>query len=73
MVNKFVRDNAYQLLVVVFMAGVMYSNIHDMGKEIEALEIKQKADNQILQDRLSKKIKIINILDKRVDALEKCN
>jgi hypothetical protein len=58
---EFLRNNALQLLGLVFAAGIAYSELRALHHEVDTIEI-----------RLGKKITKINKLEKRINDLEKC-
>lgn len=58
----FIKNNAIQIIIGVFMLGGIYARFLIMEQEIE-----------IIDKRLNKKVKIIKELDNRIHELEKCN
>lgn len=58
----FIKNNAIQIIIGVFMLGGIYARFLIMEQEIE-----------IIDQRLNKKVKIIKELDNRIHELEKCN
>lgn len=55
MINDFLKDNVKWLLTVVFSAGLLYGEIQNFRS---------------VEERLSKKIKIISSLQKDINNLE---
>jgi hypothetical protein len=60
--QEYVRKNLIHILTLIFLAGMAYAEFKIMQMEIGTIE-----------DRLDKKIKIINDLEDRIIELEKCN
>jgi hypothetical protein len=60
--QEYVRKNLIHILTLIFLAGMAYAEFKIMQMEIDTIE-----------DRLDKKIKIINNLEDRIIELEKCN
>jgi hypothetical protein len=60
--QEYVRKNLIHILTLIFLAGMAYAEFKIMQMEIDTIE-----------DRLGKKIKIINDLEDRIIELEKCN
>lgn len=60
--QEYVRKNFIHILTLIFLAGMAYAEFKIMQLEIDTIE-----------DRLDKKIKIINDLEDRIIELEKCN
>jgi len=60
--QEYVRKNLIHILTLIFLAGMAYAEFKIMQMEINTIE-----------DRLDKKIKIINDLEDRIIELEKCN
>lgn len=60
--QEYVRKNLIHILTLIFLAGMAYAEFKIMQMEIDTIE-----------DRLDKKIKIINDLEDRIIELEKCN
>jgi flagellar biosynthesis chaperone FliJ len=56
----YLKDNLAQIIGLIFLAGMAYSEFRIMQMEITTIE-----------HRLDKKIKLINELEKRIDKLEK--
>ena len=59
--QEYVRKNLSHVLTLIFLAGMAYAEFKIMQMEIDTIE-----------DRLNKKIKIINDLEDRIIELEKC-
>ena len=59
--QEYVRKNLIHILTLIFLAGMAYAEFKIMQMEIDTIE-----------DRLNKKIKIINDLEDRIIELEKC-
>ena len=59
--QEYVRKNLIHILTLIFLAGMAYAEFKIMQLEIDTIE-----------DRLDKKIKIINDLEDRIIELEKC-
>jgi hypothetical protein len=59
--QEYVRKNLIHVLTLIFLAGMAYAEFKIMQMEIDTIE-----------DRLNKKIKIINDLEDRIIELEKC-
>lgn len=59
--QEYVRKNLIHILTLIFLAGMAYAEFKIMQMEINTIE-----------DRLDKKIKIINDLEDRIIELEKC-
>ena len=60
--QEYVRKNLIHILTLIFLAGMAYAEFKIMQMEIDTIE-----------ERLEKKIKIINDLEDRIIELEKCN
>lgn len=58
----FIKNNAIQIIIGVFMIGGIYARFLIMEQDI-----------QIIDKRLDKKVTIIKELDNRIHELEKCN
>jgi hypothetical protein len=59
--QEYVRKNLIHVLTLIFLAGMAYAEFKIMQMEIDTIE-----------ERLDKKIKIINNLEDRIIELEKC-
>ena len=59
--QEYVRKNLIHVLTVSVLAGMAYAEFKIMQMEIDTIE-----------ERLDKKIKIINNLEDRIIELEKC-
>jgi len=59
--QEYVRKNLIHVLTLIFLAGMAYAEFKIMQMEIDTIE-----------ERLDKKIKIINDLEDRIIELEKC-
>jgi|TARA_R110001592_G_scaffold234108_2_gene491711 hypothetical protein len=59
--KDYLKDNMVHIIALVFLAGMAYAEFKIMQMEIDTIE-----------DRLDKKIKIINELEERIIELEKC-
>jgi hypothetical protein len=59
--QEYVRKNLIHILTLIFLAGMAYAEFKIMQMEIDTIE-----------ERLDKKIKIINNLEDRIIELEKC-
>tara|TARA_R110000822_G_scaffold302649_2_gene427009 strand:- start:72980 stop:73219 length:240 start_codon:yes stop_codon:yes gene_type:complete len=77
-INDFIKDNAKWLITLVFLAGGAFNKMETTQNKLEALE----TELTIVEERLGKKIKVINEfkaetndLENRVIVLEttKCN
>jgi flagellar biosynthesis chaperone FliJ len=61
--QNYLKDNLVHIIALIFLAGMAYAEFRIMQMEIETIE-----------QRLDKKIKIINALEERIDNLENnCN
>jgi len=61
--QSYLKDNLVHIIALIFLAGMAYAEFRIMQMEIETIE-----------QRLDKKIKIINALEERIDNLENnCN
>lgn len=61
--QSYLKDNLVHIIALIFLAGMAYAEFRIMQMEIETIE-----------QRLDKKIKIINALEERIDKLENnCN
>lgn len=60
--QDYVKKNLIHILTLIFLAGMAYAEFKIMQMEIDTIE-----------NRLDKKIKIINDLEERIIDLEKCN
>lgn len=58
--QNYLKDNITNIVILIFVAGGLYSEFRMMKAQLENIE-----------ERLDKKIKIINELDKRLDKLER--
>lgn len=73
--NKFediIKNHWIQFVGLIFMAGGAWSRFVIMEHDVAAMEEKMQIEIKVLEERLNKKIKLINQLDKRIDKLEKC-
>ena len=59
--QEYVQKNFIHILTLIFLAGMAYAEFKIMQMEIDTIE-----------ERLDKKIKIINELEDRIIDLEKC-
>jgi flagellar biosynthesis chaperone FliJ len=57
--QSYLKDNMVHIITLIFLAGMAYAEFRIMQMEIETIE-----------QRLDKKIKIINGLEERIDKLE---
>ncbi len=57
--QSYLKDNLVHIIALIFLAGMAYAEFRIMQMEIETIE-----------QRLDKKIKIINALEERIDNLE---
>lgn len=57
--QSYLKDNLVHIITLIFLAGMAYAEFRIMQMEIETIE-----------QRLDKKIKIINALEERIDNLE---
>lgn len=57
--QNYLKDNLVHIIALIFLAGMAYAEFRIMQMEIETIE-----------QRLDKKIKIINALEERIDYLE---
>ena len=57
--QNYLKDNLVHIIALIFLAGMAYAEFRIMQMEIETIE-----------QRLDKKIKIINALEERIDNLE---
>ena len=57
--QSYLKDNLVHIITLIFLAGMAYAEFRIMQMEIETIE-----------QRLDKKIKIINALEERIDYLE---
>jgi len=57
--QNYLKDNMIHIITLIFLAGMAYAEFRIMQMEIETIE-----------QRLDKKIKIINALEERIDNLE---
>ena len=57
--QNYLKDNLVHIITLIFLAGMAYAEFRIMQMEIETIE-----------QRLDKKIKIINALEERIDNLE---
>jgi|TARA_R110001592_G_C13133586_1_gene746764 cell division protein FtsB len=57
--QSYLKDNMVHIITLIFLAGMGYAEFRIMQMEIETIE-----------QRLDKKIKIINALEERIDYLE---
>lgn len=61
--QSYLKNNMVHIITLIFLAGMAYAEFRIMQMEIETIE-----------QRLDKKIKIINALEERIDDLEdNCN
>ena len=61
--QNYLKNNMVHIITLIFLAGMAYAEFRIMQMEIETIE-----------QRLDKKIKIINALEERIDNLEdNCN
>lgn len=61
--QNYLKNNMVHIITLIFLAGMAYAEFRIMQMEIETIE-----------QRLDKKIKIINALEERIDDLEdNCN
>jgi hypothetical protein len=58
--QSYLKDNITNIVILIFVTGGLYSEFRMMKAQLENIE-----------ERLDKKIKIINELDKRLDKLER--
>lgn len=83
MVTSFMKNHIVQLIGLVFLAGAFYARFLILEQEVsnlkdqldiknESLEEKLELEINIIDDRLSKKIKLLNELDDRLDRIERC-
>jgi hypothetical protein len=57
--QNYLKNNMAHIITLIFLAGMAYAEFRIMQMEIETIE-----------QRLDKKIKIINALEERIDYLE---
>tara|TARA_B100001094_G_C17831193_1_gene623290 strand:+ start:146 stop:334 length:189 start_codon:yes stop_codon:yes gene_type:complete len=57
--QNYLKNNMAHIITLIFLAGMAYAEFRIMQMEIETIE-----------QRLDKKIKIINGLEERIDKLE---
>jgi cell division protein FtsB len=57
--QSYLKDNLVHIITLIFLAGMAYAEFRIMQMEIETID-----------QRLDKKIKIINALEERIDNLE---
>ena len=57
--QNYLKNNMAHIITLIFLAGMAYAEFRIMQMEIETIE-----------QRLDKKIKIINELEERIDNLE---
>ena len=57
--QNYLKNNMTHIITLIFLAGMAYAEFRIMQMEIETIE-----------QRLDKKIKIINGLEERIDKLE---
>ena len=65
-VEQFIKDNAKWLLVLLFSAGMFYSEMKDMN----LVEQNLNQELKIVEERLGKKIKIIQDNEDKIHNLE---
>jgi flagellar biosynthesis chaperone FliJ len=58
--QNYFKENITQIISLIFLAGMAYSEFRIMQLEIQTLD-----------ERLDKKIKIIKDIEKRIDKLER--
>jgi hypothetical protein len=75
--DQFIKDNAKWLLILLFSAGMLYSEIKDFNlveenltQEIKTVKEAGESEVKIVEARLSKKIKIIQDNEEKIHALE---
>lgn len=61
-ISEIFKNNIPQLIGFVFGCGLLFGRIEFLQYQVDVLE-----------NRLKKKIEIIDELDERIDDLEKCN
>ena len=64
--NQFIKENSKWLLVLLFSAGILYSEMQSFKGVEENLEMEIKT----VEERLSKKIKIIQDNEDEIHRLE---
>jgi uncharacterized protein HemX len=69
-INNFVRSNAYSLLILLFVAGGVYTQFKQQTVKLDRLEQELQLEINILENRLSKKIQLINELEDKIQGLE---
>lgn len=78
------KNHIVQLVGIVFLTGAFYARFLMLEQEVlnlkdqlnmknESLEEKLELEIKVIDDRLDKKIKLLNRMDDRLDNLEKCN
>lgn len=65
-VDEFIKENARWLLVVLFSAGILYSEF----QAFKSTEENYKKELGIVEERLGKKIKIIQDNENKIHDLE---
>ena len=70
--ENIIKNHWIQFVGLIFMAGGAWSRFIIMEHDVQAMEEKMKIEIRVIEERLDKKIKLINQLEKRIDKLEKC-
>lgn len=65
-INDFIRDNAKWLITLVFLAGGVFNKMNNTQADVKSLE----TELTVVEDRLGKKIKVINEFQEIVNDLE---